>query len=602
MARMQFGRGVADYVVQPTDGQWGVGAGLAVTFWSASTEGTQYTDLLDAGSTPITEVTTDERGLIPTLWGPDGVAGMWAEAGGGTRAWMDAHETEGGGGGGPAGSVRDWLNVKDFGAQGDNVTDDTAAIQAALAACPMGGIVYLPAGAYRTSAPLTIPPAVTLQGTHTNLMTVPGLTDPPCYIRPLSSFEGTAVISLVDAATGGYSTISAEHRILNLMFDGQDLVDEGIDGIRAAGNIQNVGLRDITFRRVTGAGLHTEESGGFFPYSWRLHRVMVDNVGWHGFAVEVMTDITMIDCQAIGCGANGFEIANAANSQMVACRAEWNVGNGIHITGDWATGTGSGGMLIGDCTTDRNGQNGVLVDATGNPPIQIENLHTRRDGRYDGAGGGGYAGLAVADATVPVLVGLVTCYPGVDDDGTQTNSPQYGARFTGCAYVSVASGFLHAADAGWSDAGDNTVLRRGLNIAERTGTTAAPVDAFAPPTDVAGNLNVGGYAAVNSGQSNGQWNIWANQAKALNLGSAGGGIAIAEGANARMGVDTLAAGTVTVANTSVTATTRVAPFRQAAGGTLGHLSVTVDPGVGFTVTSGSAADTSTICWVLFEPA
>lgn len=601
MARYQFGRGIADYVVQPTDGQWGIGSGVTITFWDSATEGTQYTDLLDAGGIPITEVTTDEQGLVPTLWGPDGVTGMWAEAGGGTRAWMDAHDT-GDGGTADAGSVRDWLNVKDYGAQGDNVSDDTTAIQAALAACPMGGIVYLPAGAYRTSAPLTIPPAVTLQGTHTNLMTVVDLTDPPCYIRPLASFVGAAVINLVDAATGGYSTISAEHRILNLMIDGSDLTDPGTDGILASGNIQNVGLRDVTIRRVTGAGVHTQFNAGFYPYSWRCHRVMVDNVGWHGFAVEVMTDITLVDCQAIGCGANGFEIANAANSQMVACRAEWNDNHGIHITGDWATGTGSGGMLIGDCSTDRNGYNGVLVDATGNPPIQIENLHTRRDGRNLGAGGGDYAGLACAAATVPVIVGLVTCYPGVDDDGTQANSPQYGVRVSGCTYVSVDSGFLHADTAGWSDGGGNAVLRRGLNIAERTGTTAAPVDAFAPPTDVAGNLNVGGYAALASGQSAGQWNIWDAQAKALNLGGAGGGIAIAEGTNARMGVSTLAAGTVTVANTSVTATTRIVPVRQAAGGTLGHLSVLHDPGVGFTITSSSATDASTVAWLLVEPA
>ncbi|MFE2046803.1 right-handed parallel beta-helix repeat-containing protein, partial [Streptomyces sp. NPDC059477] len=428
------------------------------------------------------------------------------------------------------------------------------------------------------------------------------LTDPPCYIRPLASFAGDAVISFLDEIDGGYSTISAEHRILNVMIDGQDLETPGIDGIRAAGNIQNVALRDVTIRRVTGAGVHTEANGGFFPYSWRLHRVMVDNVGWHGFALEVMTDITFVDCQAIGCGANGFEIANAANSQMIGCRAEWNVGNGVHVTGNWATGTGSGGMLLGDCSTDRNGANGVLVDATGNPPIQIDNLHTRRDGRNLGAGGGGYAGLKVDTAGVPVIVGMVTCYPGVDDNGTQTNSPQYGVRVEDSAYVSVDSGFLHAATAGWSDGGGNTVLRRGLNIGERTGTTAAPADAFAAPVDVGGNLNVGGYAALASGQSAGQWNIWAGQAKALNLGAAGGGIAIAEGTNARMGVSTLVGGTVTVANTSVTANTRVTTFRQAAGGTLGHLSATKAAGTSFTITSSSNTDTSTVAWVLYEPA
>lgn len=387
MARFEFGAGVADFVVTPIDGQWTVGAETAVTFWDGMTEGVQYTDLLDATSAAITSVTSDANGALPRFFGPDGVTGMWADAGGPTRAWMDAHSLTGSSEG-PPGSVRDWLNVTDYGALGDNVADDTAAIQAALNVCPMGGIVYLPAGAYRTSAPLTIPPAVTLMGTHTNLMTVVNLTDPPCYIKPLASFAGAAVIQLLDEIVGGYNTISAEHRILNVMIDGTDLADPGIDGIQAAGNIQNVGLRDVTIRRVTGAGINTQANGGFFPYSWRLHRVMVDNCGWHGFAVQVMTDITLIDCQAIGNGANGFDINNAANSQMIGCRAEWNTNEGIHITGDWATGTGSGGMLMGDCSTDRNGFNGVLVDATGNTPIQIENLHTRRDGRNGGLGGG----------------------------------------------------------------------------------------------------------------------------------------------------------------------------------------------------------------------
>jgi len=431
---------------------------------------------------------------------------------------------------------------------------------------------------------------------------VVGLVDPPCYIRPLASFAGNAVIKFLDEIDGGYSTISAEHRLLNLMIDGSDLTDPGIDGIRAAGNIQNVGMRDVTVRKVTGAGVHTEFQGGFFPYSWRLHRVMLDNCGWHGAAFEVMTDITMVDCQAIGNGASGFDIANAANSQAIGCRAEWNGNAGFHLTGDWATGTGSGGMLLGSCSTDRNGHSGVLIDATGNPPIQIENLLTRRDGRNLGAGGGGYAGLKIDGATVPVIVGMVTCYPGTDDDGTQANSPQYGVRVANSEYVSVDSGFLHADAAGWSDGGGNTVLRRGLNIAERTGTTDTFVDAFAPPTSVGGNLDVGGYLAAASGQSAGQWIIWDGQAKALNLGSAGGGVAIAEGANARMGQSTLAAGTVTVANTSVTANTRIAVFRQTAGGTLGHLSVTKDPGTGFTITSSSGTDTSTVAWVLFEPA
>ena len=74
------------------------------------------------------------------------------------------------------------------------------------------------------------------------------------------------------------------------------------------------------------------------------------------------------------------------------------------------------------------------------------------------------------------------------------------------------------------------------------------------------------------------------------------------GANARMGVATLVAGTVTVANTSVTANTRVAPFRQAGGGTLGDLSATKINGTSFTITSSSNTDTSTVAWLLIDAA
>ena len=58
--------------------------------------------------------------------------------------------------------LRDVISVKDFGAVGDGVADDTAEIQAALDA-GAGKCVYLPPGTYKTTAVLTISANTTVQ-------------------------------------------------------------------------------------------------------------------------------------------------------------------------------------------------------------------------------------------------------------------------------------------------------------------------------------------------------------------------------------------------------------------------------------------------------
>lgn len=48
--------------------------------------------------------------------------------------------------------IRPYINVKEHGATGDGVTDDTTALQAALDAIPAaGGSIYIPVGTYLTS-------------------------------------------------------------------------------------------------------------------------------------------------------------------------------------------------------------------------------------------------------------------------------------------------------------------------------------------------------------------------------------------------------------------------------------------------------------------
>lgn len=86
-------------------------------------------------------------------------------------------------------------------------------------------------------------------------------------------------------------------------------------------------------------------------------------------------------------------------------------------------------------------------------------------------------------------------------------------------------------------------------------------------------------------------------------GVAGGGLLIKEGSNAKMGVATLVGGTVTVNTTAVTANSRIYLTSQADGGTVGFQRISARvAATSFTITSSSGTDTSTVAWMIVEPA
>lgn len=62
------------------------------------------------------------------------------------------------------------FNVKDFGAVGDGIADDTAVIQAVItAAASAGGVILLPVGSYLVTTPLILSGGITLQGSGCGL-------------------------------------------------------------------------------------------------------------------------------------------------------------------------------------------------------------------------------------------------------------------------------------------------------------------------------------------------------------------------------------------------------------------------------------------------
>lgn len=381
----------------------------------------------------------------------------------------------------PGNGMTDWLNVRVYGAVGDGATDDTTAIQAALTAAyteagPVGRTVYLPAGMYRTSAPLVIPPYVTLLGSHANRGTNTQLS----CIKPLSTFTGAAILSLLSQTVGGYGIASYGQRIMSLTLDGGAARAAGktFSGVRAEGRVNGVVMVDLSITQASDRGVQTATDGtGQGPFSWHLSNVQVSDITLDGFRLSGATDTTLIGCRAIGVGRHGYHLDGLANSTFTACRSEWSGQHGWYITSNWGTGTGSGGALFQGCSTDRNTQNGFLIDATGSSPLVFNGLLLRRDGRNAKTGFGGYAGFHALNSTMPIIIDALNVFVGVDDDGTGQASPQHGFRAAGCTWVGVGSGYLHGFSSGYTDGLGNTALIRGTAVGTATGTTAAPVRA-----------------------------------------------------------------------------------------------------------------------------
>lgn len=136
----------------------GVGAGN-IEIRSASFTGTDYDDSGSAPSNPVTL---------------QAIADLWkTNAGNSAGNSIDFKVTAGG----VTKTLAQWMgiisgsivfNVKDptYGAEGDGVTDDAAAIQAAIDAANAagGGVVYFPPGTYRTETFLNVSDGVSLVG------------------------------------------------------------------------------------------------------------------------------------------------------------------------------------------------------------------------------------------------------------------------------------------------------------------------------------------------------------------------------------------------------------------------------------------------------
>lgn len=154
-------------------------------------------------------------------------------------------------------------------------------------------------------------------------------------------------------------------------------------------------------------------------------------------------------------------------------------------------------------------------------------------------------------------------------------------------------------------------LTNGVNFAATDGTNAGTYTnqfGYYCFDLTVGTNNYGFYSAVTSGTNKFAFYGSGTAASLVNgdfkLGTAGNGYYVKEGTNATMGVSgAMTAGTITISTTKVTASSRIFLTIQSPGGTPGAVYISArSAGTSFTITSTSGTDTSTVAWLIVEPA
>ena len=159
------------------------------------------------------------------------------------------------------------LDVRDFGAKGDGISDDTPMLQAAILSCPEGGRVLVPAGKYVTG-PLFLKSRITLEiADGATLLLETDRTHFPVLpeIIPADNPEGEVLMGLWE----GNSDLLYTQRCKGLLFQGLTFVNSPSWNLHPAYS-EELDFIDLQIR----APWDSPNTDGFDPESCRKVRLL----------------------------------------------------------------------------------------------------------------------------------------------------------------------------------------------------------------------------------------------------------------------------------------------------------------------------------------
>lgn len=263
----------------------------------------------------------------------------------------------------PRGGVFPWFNVRDYGAVGDGVVDDRAAINLAIAdlIASGGGVLYFPHGTYKVTAALTtlsVPCLVTGDGATTTA-SGPGslinLTSTTASLFTVTA-NGCAFRQLAMAETGGTATAGAAITTTGGIlaeFESLVIIDffTGID-------IENSNAWTMRACYVQGArkyGLRIRNTASPDAGDWAISDCNFATVHSPDAAIRIESSGggKIVNCKVNGGSGTGFNhgidlaVGSSVNSSILLisnCSFEGVRGDGIH--GTTSAGTSKWGIIL----------------------------------------------------------------------------------------------------------------------------------------------------------------------------------------------------------------------------------------------------------------
>lgn len=514
-----------------------------------------------------------------------------------------------------------WFNVKAYGASPSaSAATNDAAIAAAIAAMPAsGGTLYFPAGTYSISQAVSITTdAISIRGDGMNATQISQTSTTAHCISIIKA--GPRFIHISDIMLDGPGSGT-----------GQGIHIETTTATASA----SIDISRVFIQQFGGDGINSDT---LITSVWQ--DVRVNSCGGYGFYLFSGTSMTLLSCYANSCTLGGYYFDSVTYSSAYNCAADSPGGYAytVHL---------GGSVSFYSCGSEAGSSGGFMFESTvncstyscrvsGNNAIAFwaKSSSTRiffNNSKEINPGGsatsavqvdsGCTAIIMILQATTANSLAANTTRQFTNTDIFQTNAGTVTVTADRDLTTSFASYILSRAGTsrwGFQSRNDSTddmyiqntgqglTLIRGENRA--TQLNMSLLSATKDYQSGVGVIYVGDRTTAPTATPAAGALLYSDTQRLATFGPLavmkdGAGLQVKEGANACMGTLTLNGATPVVVNTTaVTANSRIFLTTNAPGGVPAFYWVSArTAGTSFSVT-GTAGDTSTVAWMIVEPA